>query len=139
MYNGSIWHTIWWFSQSIFRPTIRATKEQTPHGIQPQKCNLQLNWPRRSDSSKAIHLMNIQRTHCTCGEHNFFRESLIVNDGELWQLNVIHASHWTSTLPVKLNVICGVSIWEAKEKTKFRIYISIHRIGKVKFGLWSVL
>lgn len=67
---------------------------------------------------KSIHLMNMQEAHCTCGKHNFLRQRFIINNRELRQLNVVHPRHWTSSLPVELNVICSVAIWETKEGQK---------------------
>lgn len=60
----------------------------------------------------------------TCGEHGFLGKRLVVDDGELRQLDVLHSSDgaWiTSSLPVELDVVGGVSIWEkAKEQNKLQ-------------------
>lgn len=72
---------------------------------------------------KYNHLMNMQGAHCTCGKHSFLRQCFIINNRELRQLNVVHPRHRTSSLPVELNVICSVAIWETKEGQK---HLEIH-------------
>ncbi len=47
----------------------------------------------------------------TCGKDNISGYKFVVHDGELWELDPRHTSHCIfSSLPVKLNVICCVSI-----------------------------
>lgn len=55
----------------------------------------------------------LPHTELTCGKHSFSGQSLVVDDGELRQLDVLHPSDGTcitSSLPVELNVISGVSV-----------------------------
>lgn len=57
----------------------------------------------------------------TCGKDGLFWEGLIVDDGELGQLDVLHSSHRAAVaaaLPVELNVVCGVAIWRGLEDSK---------------------
>lgn len=48
----------------------------------------------------------------TCGKDNISRHKFVVHDGELWELDTCHTSNCVfSSLPVKLDVICCVSIY----------------------------
>lgn len=49
----------------------------------------------------------------TCGENSFLGEGLVIYDGELGQLDVLHSGHGAlvaSSLPVELDVVGGVSV-----------------------------
>lgn len=52
----------------------------------------------------------------TCGEDDVLGDEFVVDDRELRQLYPVHAGHCAvSTSPVKLNIICGVSICRGKK------------------------
>lgn len=48
----------------------------------------------------------------TCGKDNISGHKFVVHDGELWELDTCHTRNCVfSSLPVKLDVICCVSIY----------------------------
>lgn len=53
----------------------------------------------------------------TCGKHDVSRHQLVVDDGELRQLDPCHPRHGRFTsFPVELDVVCGVAICTGKKK-----------------------
>lgn len=55
----------------------------------------------------------------TCGKHDISRHQLVVDDGELRQLDPCHPRHGRfASFPVELDVVCGVAICTGKKKTR---------------------
>ena len=47
----------------------------------------------------------------TCGEDDILGDEFVIHNGELGQLDLVHARHSVvPSSPVELNVICGVTI-----------------------------
>lgn len=54
----------------------------------------------------------------TCGEHDVPWHQLVVDDGELRQLDPRHPGYGRlASFPVELDVVCGVAICTGKNKT----------------------
>lgn len=54
-----------------------------------------------------------KRLNWTCGEDHVLGDEFVVHDGELGQFDSLHP--WNRSIspsPIKLNVVCGVSIWK---------------------------
>lgn len=69
-------------------------------------------WPRQP--------LSLQRargdTRLTCGKDDIPGDQTMLHNGELWELNPLHASHsLIAPAPVKLDVICGVAICQETE------------------------
>lgn len=55
----------------------------------------------------------------TCGKHDVPRHQLVVDDGELRQLDPCHPRHGRfASFPVELDVVCGVAICTGKKQKK---------------------
>lgn len=53
----------------------------------------------------------------TCGKDDVSRHQLVVDDGELRQLDPCHPRHGRlASFPVELDVVCGVAICTAEKK-----------------------
>lgn len=63
----------------------------------------------------------------TCGEDDVLRDELMIHDGELGQFDLVHSRHGVvSAPPVKLDVICGVTIWNTGAQELLRIVNAQH-------------
>lgn len=55
-------------------------------------------------------------TTFTCGKHNVSGHQLVVDNGELWQLDPCHPCYSRlASFPVELDVVCGVAICTRKK------------------------
>lgn len=73
----------------------------------------------------------------TCCKDGLLGQSLIVDDGELRQFDVLHSSHRAAvatTLPVELNVVSGVTIWRLENNRGTWSLIGFHVKSQVKGG-----
>lgn len=62
----------------------------------------------------------------TCGEDDILGDELMIHDGELRQLDLVHPRHSiVSSSPVELDVICSVTIWH-REQELLRIVNSLY-------------
>lgn len=62
----------------------------------------------------------------TCGEDDILGDELMIHDGELRQLDLVHPRHSiVSSSPVELDVICSVTIWH-REQELLRIVKSLY-------------